>query len=137
MDPAISGEGLQLLEDAVQRAEKRGVSLRAIEGVAEKLPFENSSFDAVVSTLVFCSVRDPTAALREVTNVSARDRDHTVHRPSDPCRIHRFRIMLYCFDRSFDSALIHMPFFCHVCGAKSCVYCSSWRLVYEAAYCIR
>lgn len=51
---------------AATRARKKGVTLTGVEGVAEKLPFETGSFDAVVSTLVFCSVRDPAAALQEV-----------------------------------------------------------------------
>ncbi|CAM9418232.1 unnamed protein product, partial [Ectocarpus sp. 4 AP-2014] len=46
-----------------------GLTLRGVGGIAEELPFESGSFDAVVSTLVFCSVRDPAAALREVSRV--------------------------------------------------------------------
>ena len=39
------------------------------EAPAERLPFEDSSFDTVVSTLVFCTVPDPGAALSEVARV--------------------------------------------------------------------
>ncbi len=39
------------------------------EAPAERLPFEDSSFDTVVSTLVFCTVPDPAAALSEVARV--------------------------------------------------------------------
>lgn len=66
VDPALSDGSSQVLEDAVARAKKSGLELRALGGVVEELPFDTGSFDAVVSTLVFCSVRDPTAALREV-----------------------------------------------------------------------
>jgi ubiquinone/menaquinone biosynthesis C-methylase UbiE len=39
------------------------------EAPAERLPFPDDSFDAVVSTLVFCTVPDPAAALEEVARV--------------------------------------------------------------------
>lgn len=66
MDPALLGEPSEALEKATTRARKLGLDLRGVGGVAEELPFESGSFDAVVSTLVFCSVRDPEAALKEV-----------------------------------------------------------------------
>jgi len=40
-----------------------------LEGRAESLPFPDASFDAVVSTLVFCSVQDQARALTEVARV--------------------------------------------------------------------
>ncbi|MDA8359417.1 MAG: class I SAM-dependent methyltransferase [Actinomycetota bacterium] len=40
-----------------------------VDAPAERLPFEASSFDAVVATLVLCSVRDPDAALSEIHRV--------------------------------------------------------------------
>jgi SAM-dependent methyltransferase len=39
------------------------------EAAAEALPFPESSFDTVVTTLVLCSVHDPEAALAEVARV--------------------------------------------------------------------
>ncbi|CAM9859196.1 unnamed protein product [Discosporangium mesarthrocarpum] len=57
------------LEVAVGRAAGLGLELRGVGGVAEALPFESGSFDAVVSTLVFCSVNDPGKALTEVSRV--------------------------------------------------------------------
>jgi len=44
-------------------------SLSVSEAPAERLPFEDSSFDTVVSTLVFCTVPDPVAAMTEVARV--------------------------------------------------------------------
>ncbi len=36
---------------------------------AQRLPFSDGSFDAVVATLVFCSIPDPTLALSEIARV--------------------------------------------------------------------
>jgi SAM-dependent methyltransferase len=52
---------------AVVDASSRTVSVS--EAPAERLPFADSSFDRVVSTLVFCTIPDPAAALAEVTRV--------------------------------------------------------------------
>ena len=38
-------------------------------GYAEKLPFEDASFDAALCTLVLCSVSDPSQALAEIRRV--------------------------------------------------------------------
>jgi ubiquinone/menaquinone biosynthesis C-methylase UbiE len=40
-----------------------------VEAPAEKLPFEDDSFDTVALTLVLCTVPDPEGALREVARV--------------------------------------------------------------------
>ena len=45
------------------------VPLEVVAGKAEALPFPDDSFDAVVSTLVLCSVSDPGRALAEVRRV--------------------------------------------------------------------
>ena len=50
-------------------AESRGLQIEIRSGLAEKLPAEDSSMDAVVSTLVLCSVDDPAATLGEVLRV--------------------------------------------------------------------
>ena len=52
-----------------QAAERVGRNIEIRSGSAEQLPAEDSSTDAVVSTLVLCSVRDPAASLREVLRV--------------------------------------------------------------------
>jgi ubiquinone/menaquinone biosynthesis C-methylase UbiE len=47
--------------------------VEVVEAPAESLPFENASFDSVVSTLVLCSVEDSTAAVREIARVLKPD----------------------------------------------------------------
>lgn len=45
------------------------LSVRVVRAPAELLPFDPESFDAVVSTLVLCTVEDPVLALAEVHRV--------------------------------------------------------------------
>jgi ubiquinone/menaquinone biosynthesis C-methylase UbiE len=57
---------------AKQLRRKLAGSARQVEFVeagAERLPFEDASFDTAVFTLVLCSVQDPRAALAEVARV--------------------------------------------------------------------
>jgi SAM-dependent methyltransferase len=54
---------------AVERARELAVPLEVVEGVAETLPADDGTFDAVVAVWVLCSVPDPAAALREVRRV--------------------------------------------------------------------
>lgn len=59
-----------MLARARKRLEKLGlthVELRQV--AAEDLPFEDASFDNVVSSLVLCTVQDPARALSEVRRV--------------------------------------------------------------------
>ncbi len=44
-------------------------AVEVVDAPAEHLPFPDATFDAAVSTLVLCSVDDPTAALDEVRRV--------------------------------------------------------------------
>lgn len=52
-----------------RRAGALGVRGRLVTGTAERLPQEESSVDAVVSTLVLCSVSDVARALAEIRRV--------------------------------------------------------------------
>ena len=54
---------------AVRAAERAPVRVDVVDGTAESLPADDASFDAVVVSLVLCSVRDPRAALREIHRV--------------------------------------------------------------------
>ncbi len=57
----------ELLWAARERAASHGA--RLIQADAERLPFAAASFDVVTSALVFCTIPDPAAALREVARV--------------------------------------------------------------------
>ena len=58
-----------MLQRARRRAQEVGRSIDLRQAPAEELPFEDDSFDTVVSTLVMCSVGDPLRALSEVRRV--------------------------------------------------------------------
>jgi ubiquinone/menaquinone biosynthesis C-methylase UbiE len=45
------------------------VAVRVVDGVASRLPFESSTFDAAVASLVLCSVPELDAALSELRRV--------------------------------------------------------------------
>jgi SAM-dependent methyltransferase len=51
------------------RGDRLGIDVDVRAAAAEALPAADGSIDAVVSSLVLCSVRDPEAALREVRRV--------------------------------------------------------------------
>ncbi len=55
------------LQAARKRATQAGARLQLAD--AQALPFVDHSFDAVVSTLVFCSIPKPTTALAEIRRV--------------------------------------------------------------------
>lgn len=72
--PAVEQlSGIDPDEIMLTRAEKRArevpFPVELILAPAEELPFGDGSFDAVVSTLVFCTVPDPSKALGEVRRV--------------------------------------------------------------------
>ena len=52
-----------------EKATRSCPNVRLVEGDAQSLPFEDKTFDSVVFTLVFCSVRDPLLGLKEVKRV--------------------------------------------------------------------
>ena len=52
-----------------RRARKSANDCRVVAAGAEELPFEENSFDTVVSTLVLCTVDDPRAVIAEIDRV--------------------------------------------------------------------
>ena len=54
---------------AQHAAAKARVEVRVVDGVSSRLPFESSTFDAVVASLVLCSVPELDAALSELRRV--------------------------------------------------------------------
>jgi ubiquinone/menaquinone biosynthesis C-methylase UbiE len=58
-----------LRERAAEAATTAPVSVRVVDGVADKLPLPDGEFDAAVASLVLCSVADQPAALAEIKRV--------------------------------------------------------------------
>ena len=59
-----------MLQKAQERLSELGLpNIEARQAAAEEMPFEDAAFDTVVSTLVFCSVSDPSRAMKEVRRV--------------------------------------------------------------------
>lgn len=56
-----------------KRVSEAGSDAEVIEAPAEKLPFEDGSFDTVTVTLVFCTVPNPGPALKEIKRVLKPD----------------------------------------------------------------
>jgi demethylmenaquinone methyltransferase / 2-methoxy-6-polyprenyl-1,4-benzoquinol methylase len=61
----------EMLEEARERL---GPSVRLVEGTADRLPFEDESFDGLTFTYLLRYVGDPAATLRELTRVVRRGR---------------------------------------------------------------
>ncbi|MFB6469431.1 class I SAM-dependent methyltransferase [Cytobacillus sp. Hz8] len=59
---------LKHAKDKVQ-SEKYSFPIELIEADIQQLPFEDHSFDSVISTCVFCSVPDPVKGLKELKRV--------------------------------------------------------------------
>lgn len=56
-----------------QKVAASGRQAEVVDTAAERLPFADDTFDAIVSTLVLCSVADPQAALAELRRVLKPD----------------------------------------------------------------
>jgi ubiquinone/menaquinone biosynthesis C-methylase UbiE len=65
---AVEPEGY-LRERAVEAAARARVPVTVVDGVADRLPAVDGSFDAAVVSLVLCSVPDVGAALAELRRV--------------------------------------------------------------------
>jgi SAM-dependent methyltransferase len=57
------------MADRLRRRVGDHADVEVVQAEAERLPFENASFDTVVSTLVLCTVTDVEASLSEVARV--------------------------------------------------------------------
>jgi len=71
---SVSGLVLAEPEEPMARRLERRVHeqarrARVVRAPAESLPFEDASFDTIVSTLVLCTVADQAGALREIARV--------------------------------------------------------------------
>ena len=56
------------------------MNINYITANAEKLPFDDKSFDTVVATLVLCSIDNPNKALEEIHRVLKDDGKINLHR---------------------------------------------------------
>ena len=78
---------LYLRRLAQAAARQAPVPIRVVDGTAEALPADDATFDAVVASLVLCTVADPDQALAEVCRVlrpSGRLRFYEHVRATDP-----------------------------------------------------
>ena len=62
-----------MLHRARQRAAESHREVTLVEASAEQLPFEDDSFDTVVTMAVLCTVDDPARSLREIRRVLRPD----------------------------------------------------------------
>jgi ubiquinone/menaquinone biosynthesis C-methylase UbiE len=69
---AVEPDGV-LLEKAKFRAKENNISLNIEQLSAEKLPYEDNTFDTVVSTYTMCSIANLSAALSEIRRVLKTD----------------------------------------------------------------
>lgn len=57
-------------KQAVKRIKRSRIPIFTYQAKAEQLPFAENSFDSVVATLVFCTIRDPVRAFQEIRRTS-------------------------------------------------------------------
>lgn len=61
--------GLEMHPQACKRSQRAGLAVELIGLSAERIPYEDHSFDTVVVTYALCTIADPAAALREMRRV--------------------------------------------------------------------
>ncbi len=59
----------KMIERAIKAAKEKSKKVNFIQADIQNLPFEDNTFDSVVSTFVFCSVPNPVLGLKEVKRV--------------------------------------------------------------------
>ena len=71
--PGISWIGIEpneaFYQDLKRAGERRGIASKLIKGAALEIPLADNSADALISTLVLCSVKDPPRVLAEIFRV--------------------------------------------------------------------
>jgi ubiquinone/menaquinone biosynthesis C-methylase UbiE len=90
---AIEPEPL-LRKAAIEEASKAPVEIEVVDGVASALPADDGSQDAVIASLVLCSVPDQAAALAEMRRVlkpggELRFYEHVIAQKPLPARLQR------------------------------------------------
>ena len=65
----VRAVGADPCPDTLRKARSRAPGAMLVQARAEALPFREGAFDTVLTGLVFCSVDDPPAGLREVRRV--------------------------------------------------------------------
>lgn len=69
VDLTMAEPDLHMARQLRRKLAESGRAAEFVEAGAESLPFEDSSFDTAVFTLVLCTVPDPRAALAEVARI--------------------------------------------------------------------
>jgi ubiquinone/menaquinone biosynthesis C-methylase UbiE len=69
LPPGSRAVGVDLCPESLRTARQRAPGALLVRASAEALPFRDGVFDTVTSGLVFCSVNDPVAGLREIRRV--------------------------------------------------------------------
>jgi ubiquinone/menaquinone biosynthesis C-methylase UbiE len=69
LPPVLDWIGIDPNPYMTSRLSQRFADRKVIEGIAEKIPFPDSSFDVCIATLVLCSVADLSRSLAEIRRV--------------------------------------------------------------------
>jgi ubiquinone/menaquinone biosynthesis C-methylase UbiE len=58
-----------MIDQSISKLEAATIPIKTVQASAEKLPFEDETFDTVVGTLVFCTIPHPELAIKEMKRV--------------------------------------------------------------------